>query len=256
MHLEVTAGAAAPPFSDEVVAERRRRGSGPFPPTPHTLLSRAQRNEPGAFAELAGVYVKAIRSFLLGKGARAHEAHDVTQGTVLGMWRGLGRFRANESGSFRGWLCRIAMRQLSNLREVQAKLARLQEPSAQLELERQLAVAHAQCAERMVRKKRALEIIERVWERVARNYEAASERELFDYLRKSIETGIKDCDVELSRALGKSDGYVAKRCHDLIHVEYPKALQAEHRECRASSEKGSPRQSFREWVGALRDDLG
>jgi len=245
-------------WSDPPQAARDARRSRRLPPTPPDLLSRAQSADPDAVSALFGRYADAIRCFLRSQGAREHEASDVTQGTLLGAWRGLARFRPRESGSFRAWLCQIAMHQLFNFRREQAKLARLQEPAAQVELERQLAVAQAQCSEREIRRGHALTIIERVWQRLAKQYRETGEEALFDYLRESIYTGSTVRDVELSRELGRSDGYVAKCRHDLLKVEYPKALRAEFRDRRASQPPQGPTPpcSFKEWTHALLDDLG
>jgi RNA polymerase sigma factor (sigma-70 family) len=259
MQLQVTthgALTAGEPWSAEAIAARRARGSARFPPTPQDLLSRAQHADADAVSALFRRYADAIRSFLRSRGALEHEAPDMTQGTLLGMWRSLGLFRREKSGSFHGWLCTIAMRQLLTVRRKQAKLQRLQESSAQVELERQLTASQAQCGEREARRQRALEIIERVWQRLAEQYREAGEQVAFDYLRESIYTGTTARDVELSRELGHSDGYLAKRRHDLRKVEYPKALRAEFRDRRPAKPLGhTPPCSFKEWTGALLDDL-
>ena len=262
MHLEVTttqmALTAGEPWSEGAIAARSTRGSGQFlSPTPDDLLSRAQHADANAVSDLLGQYGDAIRSFLRSRGAREDEASDVTQGTLIGMWRGLGRFRREKPGAFRAWLCTIAMNQLFNFRRTQAKVERLQEPLAPVELERQLAASQAQCCEREARRRRAFEITDRVWQRVAELFREEGEQVLFDYLYDSIHADVTAGDADVSRELHYSHGYVAKRRHDLPKGEYEKALRAEYRHLHYSKPQGlTPPPSYQEWARALLDDLG
>jgi RNA polymerase sigma factor (sigma-70 family) len=260
MHLEFTTQAAltAPrALSAEALAVRQTRGcGGQFPPTPKDLLSRAQRSDPEATSALLRTYWDAIHSFLRSQGARQEEAPDLTQATALGAWRRLAQFCPQKSGSFRAWLRTIAKNRLLNLRREQARRAKLESTPIQVELERQLVASQAPCSEQLLRRERALLITDCVWRRVAEQYRAAGRQALFDYLYKSMQTGITHGDQEFARALGNSDGYAAKCRNDLVYTDYPKALRAEYRERFVLKSQGrTPAPTFKEWTRALLDDL-
>jgi len=259
MHLELTTQGAllTKPWSEVAPPPREGGASGLFPATPIDELSQAQHADPAALQALLRKYSGPIESVVRSRGAHKDDVADITQTVLMRVWLGLPSFRRERPGAFRAWLNTIVKNLLSNLRRQRARAARLHEPSAEVELERQLAASQARCGEREARRGRALAIMDCVWQRLAVKYEKAGELELFWYLFESIYTGKTDRDLELSRKLADSDGYIAKRRHDLQKVEHRKELRAEYlQRCWSKRAKGSARPAtFQEWTRALYDDL-
>lgn len=258
MHLEsTTQGTLVTKQWIEVAPRRDASASRPFPATPLDELSRAQQSDPVALSALLRRYSGPIESIARSQGSHKNDVSDIKQRALTRVWRGLHGFRRERPGAFRAWLNTIVQNLIRDVRREHAKLALLGEPFAQAELERQLAESHARCGEREARRRRALTIMDCVWQRLADKYAKAGEQELFEYLLESIYTGNTDRDLELSRKLADSDGYLAKRRHDLKKVEHRKELRAEYlQRCWSQRAQGSARPpTFKEWTRALDDDL-
>jgi hypothetical protein len=182
----------------------------------------------------------------------------MAQGALTRVWRGLPHFHRDGPGSFRAWVYAILKNLSSNIRRDRARRARREASSVAVELERQLAAAEAQSCEREVRRRRALAIMDSVWERLAKQYREAGEQALFDYLLDSVYTGNTQGDRQLSRALGEGGNYVYRRRHKLLKVDHRKALYSEYVErCLSQPAKDNrARPSFKDWARAIDDDLG
>jgi len=217
------------PWSHETQELRRRRGAGDFAPTPQALVKRASLGDAEATTSLFRLYWRPIQGFLRRKGAREDEANDVTQRFLLGVMRRKDFAKVQlERRSFRGWLKTGAKRQLLNLRAEQRAQRRVEQAAEEAEVNESLSRGAPPDAEQLLRQRRALDFMARVWQRLAAQYEAAGDRRLFEHLRATVsELGSPVSDAELCRELGRSKDYVAVCRMRLRTKEFPAALAAE-----------------------------
>lgn len=208
-------------WSQETFQLRRVRADD-FAPTPKGLVERARLSDQEAEGALFRLYWRPVHGFLRRKGAGLDEAGDVTQRYFESVHRRRDLTKLEPQLSFRSWLRTGAKRQLLNWRAEQ-RLQKLRVEEAAIA--KASTEVEAPDAERLLRRKRVLDLLDLVWQRLAATYEAAGERQLFEHLRSTIcdERSITS-DAELCQELAVSKHYVAMRRHRLRTKEFPDAL--------------------------------
>ncbi|MGC4093024.1 MAG: hypothetical protein QM756_35085 [Polyangiaceae bacterium] len=153
-------------------------------------------------------------------------ALDVTQGVFEGLLRRDLRTLDLERGKrFRAWLRRVALSHLCNVFKQRSRVSARERSMDQL-LGAGAEIGADDETERAFDRHAAEVLVERAWQQLRQ--EAGEELRLFEHIRRSLmweETELSD--LELCRALGKSDSYVRVNRNRLKEADFPRALRAE-----------------------------
>lgn len=197
-------------------------------PTRKSMLRAAQREDRQASALLCETYYDSVYGIVQSYGLKADRARDVTQSVFTHLFRrDLRRYDPNRS--FRAWFRTVVHREICNFFKSERRVARreihgldLEHPGTSVE-----STQTATPPDRARDQRKALELLERAWDRLRRE-RYADKPTLFEHLKQSLSAEpTARTDAELCTELGQCSSYVGVARQRVKDRELPKALVAE-----------------------------